>query len=74
MATRLNNLLRGSIAAVFGLLGKGWRIIRRLSGDDGYERYFAHHAATHADEPALSRRAWFERLQQQKWSGMKRCC
>ncbi|HUW25143.1 MAG TPA: CstA-like transporter-associated (seleno)protein [Gallionella sp.] len=51
-----------------------WRIVRRLSGDDGYERYLAHHAATHAEAPVLSRHAWFARQQIQKWSGIKRCC
>ena len=51
-----------------------WRIIRRISGDDGYERYLKHHAANHADKPAMSRHAWFKQQQQQKWSGMKRCC
>ena len=61
--SRLNNLSR--------IL---WRAIRRLSGDDGYERYLAHHAASHPDAPALPRRTWFALQQQQKWSGIKRCC
>ncbi|MBU3736066.1 MAG: YbdD/YjiX family protein, partial [Methylobacterium sp.] len=26
-----------------------WRSVRRLSGDDAYERYLAHHAAHHRD-------------------------
>ena len=51
-----------------------WRAIRQLSGDDGYERYLAQHAATHADIAALSRKAWFAHQQHQKWSGIKRCC
>jgi uncharacterized short protein YbdD (DUF466 family) len=51
-----------------------WRAVRRLSGDDGYERYLAQHAAAHPNTPALSRRAWFAHQQQQKWSGVKRCC
>ena len=51
-----------------------WRAIRRLSGDDGYERYLAHHAAAHPDTPALPRQEWFALQQQQKWSGVKRCC
>jgi len=103
MAARLNNLLRGSIAALRGArflaypigmsrslcsvrlalkplatvlqsLGRGWRIIRRLSGDDGYERYLAHHTAAHADTRPLSRGAWFAHQQQKKWAGVKRCC
>jgi len=51
-----------------------WRAIRQLSGDDGYERYLAHHAAAHPDTPALPRREWFAYQQRQKWSVIKRCC
>jgi uncharacterized short protein YbdD (DUF466 family) len=51
-----------------------WRAIRQLSGDDGYERYLAHCAADHPEQPVLSRRAWFAHQQQQKWTGIKRCC
>ncbi len=51
-----------------------WRNIRELSGDDGYERYLEHHAAAHPDTPPLSRTAWFAYEQQQKWTGVKRCC
>ena len=63
MATRLNQLLR-----------RGWRIVRQLSGDDAYERYLAHHAACHAETAPLSRKAYFQHLQQQKWNGIRRCC
>ena len=56
------------------LLIQGWYIIRELSGDDGYERYLAHHAVAHPDISPLSRSAWFEHEQRQKWSGIKRCC
>lgn len=51
-----------------------WKAIRRLSGDDGYERYLEHHAAAHPGMPALSRREWFAYQQRRKWSGVKRCC
>ncbi len=51
-----------------------WRAIRRLSGDDGYERYLAHHASAHPGIAPLARREWFVREQQQKWTGVKRCC
>ena len=74
MGARLNKLLRSSVAATLQPFLSGWRIIRRLSGDDGYERYLAHHAAMHPEQPVLSRRAWFEHQQQQKWTGIKRCC
>lgn len=56
------------------LLERSWMAIRRLSGDDGYERYLAHRAAVHPDMPALPRRTWFAHRLQQKWSGIKRCC
>jgi len=51
-----------------------WRIIRELSGDDAYERYLTHHLAHHAETPPLSRKAYFQRQQTQKWSSIKRCC
>ena len=63
MAKRLMEVLRNL-----------WQAVRRLSGDDGYERYLAHHTASHPDAPPLPRRAWFALQLQQKWSGIKRCC
>lgn len=63
MAKRLSQLLRQS-----------WRAIRRLSGDDAYERYLAHHTACHADTAPLSRKEFFRHEQQQKWNAIKRCC
>ena len=51
-----------------------WRAIRRLSGDDAYDRYIAHHSAHHPDEPPLSREAFFKQWQDDKWKGAKRCC
>ena len=51
-----------------------WRFIRRLSGDDAYERYLAHHAAAHPEEPPLSRKAFFKQEQERKWAGVRRCC
>ena len=67
-------LIRGGVKRALHLLQRCWRTIRELSGDDGYERYLAQHAASHPDSPALPRRAWFALQQQQKWSGIKRCC
>ncbi|MBI1174475.1 MAG: putative selenoprotein [Sideroxydans sp.] len=63
MATRLNAWLQ-----------RGWRVLRQLSGDDAYERYLAHHAAHHANTSPLPRKEFFQRQQQQKWNGIKRCC
>lgn len=51
-----------------------WHALRELSGDDGYERYLAHHAAAHPGASPLSRSAWFANRQRQKWSGINRCC
>ena len=55
-----------------------WRrllgFVRRISGDDAYERYLAHRLAHHAQEPALDRRAFYLAEQHHKWIGIKRCC
>lgn len=54
---------------------KEWlRVLRRLSGDDAYERYLEHHRRHHAQELLLDRRAFYIDEQQRKWSGVKRCC
>ncbi|MDR2220807.1 MAG: YbdD/YjiX family protein [Methylobacillus sp.] len=53
---------------------RAWRGLRRLSGDDAYERYLAHHAEHHPDEPLLSREEFFKQWQNSKWQGVKRCC
>ena len=53
-----------------------WNIVRRLSGDDAYERYLAHwrdHHAREGGEP-LSRQAFFKAEQERKWNGVRRCC
>ena len=51
-----------------------WRTIRELSGDDAYERYIAQHATNYPDTPPLARKDFFLYQQQQKWSGLQRCC
>lgn len=56
------------------LLNSLWSAIRRLSGDDAYERYLAHHAAAHSGEVPLSRKEFFKREQERKWGGIRRCC
>lgn len=55
-------------------LRRAWQALRRVSGDDAYERYLAHHAAHHPDAPPLSRTEFFRRWQDEKWKGVKRCC
>ena len=56
------------------LLKSCWAILRKLSGDDAYDRYLAHHAVHSGGEPPLSREAFFKQWQDQKWKGVKRCC
>lgn len=55
-----------------------WHLVRRLSGDDAYDRYLEHHAQFHAATldalPPLSRKAFFKLWQDKQWSDIKRCC
>lgn len=51
-----------------------WQFIREVTGDDAYERYLAHHRATHPDRMPLSRQDYFKLQQEQKWSKVSRCC
>jgi uncharacterized short protein YbdD (DUF466 family) len=51
-----------------------WQAVRRLSGDDAYERYRIHHDQHHASEVPLTRAEFFRQRQDQKWNGMRRCC
>ena len=53
---------------------KLWRLIRRLSGDDAYERYLAHLRAAHPERIPLDRKAFFREEQERKWNGVRRCC
>jgi uncharacterized short protein YbdD (DUF466 family) len=56
------------------LLQQSWLALRELTGDDGYERYLAHHAQAHPGEPPLDRARWFKQEQHRKWNGVRRCC
>ena len=51
-----------------------WRALRRLSGDDAYDRYLDHHARAHPGAPPLSRKAFYMSEQQRKWATINRCC
>lgn len=57
-----------------------WQGLRRLSGDDAYERYLEHFNRVHLDEGAdpgqkpLDKAEYFKQWQEQKWNGVKRCC
>jgi len=55
-------------------LGMFWRYIRRVSGDDAYERYLKHRASAHPQDAPLSCKAFFRREQEKKWDGIRRCC
>jgi uncharacterized short protein YbdD (DUF466 family) len=54
--------------------GALWRLLRRISGDDAYERYLEHCRRFHPDRPLPDRRAFFAARQAGKWSGIARCC
>lgn len=51
-----------------------WSVVRSLATDDAYDKYLAHHARAHADAPPMSRRAFYMKQQQAKWTGVSRCC
>ena len=51
-----------------------WKMLRALATDDAYERYLAHHAQTHGGAKPIARRDFYLRQQQNKWSGVSRCC
>ena len=57
------------------LLRKLIYAVRRISGDDAYERYLQHWQAHHADEAdPLDRKTFFKREQERQWNGIRRCC
>ena len=51
-----------------------WHYLRQVTGDDAYERYVAHQQAAHASEAPLTRRQFFKKRQEEKWSKVSRCC
>jgi uncharacterized short protein YbdD (DUF466 family) len=53
-----------------------WQCIRRLSGEDAYERYLVHWREHHGEKDArpLDRGAFYKQQQERKWSGITRCC
>lgn len=51
-----------------------WSYIRHASGDDAYERYCMHHSHNHPDSKPMNRAEYFSHRQNQKWSGITRCC
>ena len=51
-----------------------WRYLRQVTGDDAYERYVAHRKLEHSGELTLTRRQFFKKRQDEKWSKVSRCC
>jgi len=51
-----------------------WRALRAATGDDGYERYLAHHRLRHGGDVPMSRAEFFRAEQRRKWDGIRRCC
>ena len=48
--------------------------VRRISGDDAYERYLEHHQHFHSDQSPLTREMFFKQEQERKWNHINRCC
>jgi len=61
-------------ARFLGLLGKSWRFLRQVSGDDAYDRYLAHMSRSHPGQPVMGRGTYFRARQEQRWSRISRCC
>ncbi|MCI0668659.1 MAG: YbdD/YjiX family protein [Methylococcaceae bacterium] len=63
-----------------GRLNFLWQWLRRVSGDDAYERYIEYHARCHTNDASLpdcsplSKAEFFKQRQEEKWNGVKRCC
>ena len=56
-------------------LRRMWVELRRLTGDNAYERYLEHWQLKHAGEGIpLDPAAFFRRETERRWSGVKRCC
>ncbi len=66
--------INGTCIELLPLWSHVWRAIRELSGDDAYERYIAQHVTNYPNTTPLARKDFFLYQQQQKWSGIQRCC
>lgn len=58
------------------IFSRAWRLLRRATGDDAYERYLAHWREHHCQEGGqpLSRKAFYRAELERKWNGVRRCC
>jgi uncharacterized short protein YbdD (DUF466 family) len=70
----MNQVVTTVGSAALRWLAAGWSYLRAVSGDDAYERYLAHHTAAHPGQTPMSRKDYFIQRQQQKWTGVTRCC
>ena len=70
----MHQLTEQRVGAASSRLRRCLAVLRRLTGDDAYDRYLAHHQQHHADQMVLDRRAFYLAEQQRKWTGVKRCC
>jgi uncharacterized short protein YbdD (DUF466 family) len=60
---------------IVAVASAAWRAFRRVTGDDAYERYLAHHRQHHGGSGApLGRAEYFRAQQRRKWEGVRRCC
>jgi uncharacterized short protein YbdD (DUF466 family) len=51
-----------------------WAWLRRISGDDAYERYLSHQRLRHPHATVMTRREFCADEERRKWSGVSRCC
>jgi uncharacterized short protein YbdD (DUF466 family) len=51
-----------------------WQWLRRVSGDDAYDQYIAHLHAAHPERTVQDRTTFLRQRENEKWSGVKRCC
>jgi len=57
------------------MIRKAWVVLRRVSGDDAYERYLAHWREQHQGEGLPMDRKTFHASEiQRRWNGIRRCC
>ena len=63
-----------NLARLKTLLANAWQILRRVTGDDAYERYVAHCASHHPDSTPLTRAQFVKMDQARRWDGVRRCC
>jgi len=55
-------------------LARGWAWVRRLLGDDAYDRYLAHCRTRHPDRAPLDRGAFYASELDRRWRQANRCC